>query len=530
MSSAKYDMLLNPVYQVDFSTSTKGKRFALTKRTARFSFGFSNADAFAQGLKGIHCRGEEHEVTLVWSLTSGKRLVTADGVEVHYSKGKRTELRFECSWTMKGDHVMKLVAHATPAFLSNKPNFRQFELFLDGMSFFSMPKIFELGVVSGKEILNRATRTRTATTVAPISDERGRITRDLHAQNRDYASNPYRAPSVMDVQPPPQARQEAPRIQAAPPRVVSQPVPVQDLLASPAPAVLPEQHSSFNYAPVRDEFAPVKPPPPTYNDVANQILHAYGPAPSAPVPSHAPALLALPYEPHTYHVPALPQQSTFASQPHSYAPQPNNYAPQPNNYAQQPISYAQQPNAFASQPISYAPQPNNFASQSSTNYASSTGSLASGSTTPTGGFFQSSINEHNQPEHATLEDSPTSVRLLSDVEKAMNCLVNLDDLNEPVVSPLKLTMQQEKEEKKRNEGKSRPLPPVASWNVGSQAPLSAIKASSQRVGPSRDVMRVNAMNQAGAQGNMLVVYGATPNQAPPLQPVYHPYGRASLAH
>ena len=148
-------MRLNPVYQVDYSTSTKGKRFSLTKRNVRFNYGFSNAEAIAQGLQGIHCRGEEHEIILVWSLTSGKRLVTADGVEVHFSRGKRTEMRFECSWTTKGNHVMKLVAHATRLGQGDNPSFRQFDLFLDGLSFFSMPKIFELGVVASKEILKR---------------------------------------------------------------------------------------------------------------------------------------------------------------------------------------------------------------------------------------------------------------------------------------------------------------------------------------------------------------------------------------
>ena len=51
-------------------------------------FGFTNQDALAAGETGTACRGEEHDITLIWSLTSGKRLVLADGQEVHYSNSR----------------------------------------------------------------------------------------------------------------------------------------------------------------------------------------------------------------------------------------------------------------------------------------------------------------------------------------------------------------------------------------------------------------------------------------------------------
>lgn len=482
MSSAKYDMRLNPVYQVDYSASTKGKRFSLTKRKVRFSYGFSNADALAQGLKGIHCRGEEHEVNLIWSLTSGKRVVTADGVEVHFSRGKRTEMRFECSWTTAGNHVMKLVAHATRFGRADDPSFHQFDLFLDGLSYFSMPKIFELGVVSSKDLLSRGAKARMAF-AAPVSSDRGYLSEsDTH---RARSGKQYQLGDRMDYslnaeefQRPRQLRTEPQRAQSVPLGSVSQTVAVQDLLApTHQPALMAPPLLS---APVVDPFAPVPPSPATYNDVANQILNAYGPAPKAP------ALLALAYEPHTYHAPVAPQQQVLASQPNSIVPQQSMYF-------------------------------------------DSSGSVTSGTNSPTCTFFQSSNNGLFLVEQGTQHDSPTSVRQLSELDKAMGNLVNLDDIDEPAFSPLKLTMQREKESKKMNDGKSRPLPPAASWNVGSQAPLSAIKASTQRAAPTREVMRAN-VNQVGAQGSMLVVYGATPNQAPPLQPVYHPYGRASFAN
>jgi hypothetical protein len=85
----------------------------------------------------------EHDVTIVWSITSGKRLVLADGQEVHYSSSRNSV--FDFSWTMRGNHVLKVVAHASPP-LSAQPGFRQYDFFVDGQSFFTFPKVFRLGL------------------------------------------------------------------------------------------------------------------------------------------------------------------------------------------------------------------------------------------------------------------------------------------------------------------------------------------------------------------------------------------------
>lgn len=106
-------------------------------------FGFANPEALANGETGTACRGEEHDVTIVWSITSGKRLVLADGQEVHYSNN-RTNV-FDFSWTMKGNHVLKIVAHASPPIQAN-PGFRQYDFFVDGQSFFTFSKVFRLGL------------------------------------------------------------------------------------------------------------------------------------------------------------------------------------------------------------------------------------------------------------------------------------------------------------------------------------------------------------------------------------------------
>jgi hypothetical protein len=106
-------------------------------------FGFANPEAVANGETGTACRGEEHDVTLVWSITSGKRLVLCDGQEVHYSSSRNAI--FDHSWTMRGNHVLKIVAHASPP-LAVTPGFRQYDFFIDGQSYFSFPKVFRLGL------------------------------------------------------------------------------------------------------------------------------------------------------------------------------------------------------------------------------------------------------------------------------------------------------------------------------------------------------------------------------------------------
>jgi hypothetical protein len=106
-------------------------------------FGFPNQEALQQGLTGTDCRGEEHEVVIVWSVTSGKRQVMMDGKEVHYSTNRTGIL--DHTWSTRGNHVMKVLCHAAPPMSAN-PNFRQYDLFIDGQTFFTMPKVYELGL------------------------------------------------------------------------------------------------------------------------------------------------------------------------------------------------------------------------------------------------------------------------------------------------------------------------------------------------------------------------------------------------
>lgn len=108
---------------------------------------------------------------MVWSVTSGKRLILADGQEVHYSNSRSAVIDF--SWTMRGNHVLKVVAHAT-APMSAEPGFRQYDFFVDGRSFFSFPKVYRLGLSGGRTVSpdGRAFRSGAGRGVAESSGRR----------------------------------------------------------------------------------------------------------------------------------------------------------------------------------------------------------------------------------------------------------------------------------------------------------------------------------------------------------------------
>eukprot|EP00547_Thalassionema_nitzschioides_P008996 CAMPEP_0194229606 /NCGR_PEP_ID=MMETSP0156-20130528/43980_1 /TAXON_ID=33649 /ORGANISM="Thalassionema nitzschioides, Strain L26-B" /LENGTH=272 /DNA_ID=CAMNT_0038962163 /DNA_START=167 /DNA_END=985 /DNA_ORIENTATION=+ len=130
----------SPVYVIDFSSQAAGKRVATSKRRVRWRWGYTNQDALKHGQTGNNCRGEEHDITLVWSVTSGKRQILMDGQEVHFI-ASRTNI-VDYSWSTKGNHVIQVLAHASPPMSSGQiqPNFRQYDLFIDGQSFFTTTK------------------------------------------------------------------------------------------------------------------------------------------------------------------------------------------------------------------------------------------------------------------------------------------------------------------------------------------------------------------------------------------------------
>ena len=117
--------------------------FPLCHLTMIRRFGFPNQEALAAGKAGIDCRGEEHDVTLVWSITSGKRMLMSNGQQIYIGINKSKI--FEYTWQNKNGSHLRIIAHSIQQ-MSNVSGFRQYDLFIDGKSFFAMPKIYEIGL------------------------------------------------------------------------------------------------------------------------------------------------------------------------------------------------------------------------------------------------------------------------------------------------------------------------------------------------------------------------------------------------
>lgn len=138
-------MSLCTPYQVDYSHVVAGKHFQSTKRRVRFVFGFASEAALRGGLKGSECRGDEHEVVLVWSCTSGKQLVLLDGEEILRNVQRNIlgrNLKFEHAFSL-GKHVLILTGEVS--LLPFMDPGQKFDLKLNGISFFRLEKIYELG-------------------------------------------------------------------------------------------------------------------------------------------------------------------------------------------------------------------------------------------------------------------------------------------------------------------------------------------------------------------------------------------------
>lgn len=139
----------SPVYLIEFSCVNTGKRVASSKKRIVWKFGFTNQEALAQNKTGQDCRGEEHEVVLIWSVASGKRVVLFNNQEVHYSNNRHAE--FHCSWAIRphnrnggangASYNIQIVALLHPSHISHK----QYNLLINNQSVFDLPKISELG-------------------------------------------------------------------------------------------------------------------------------------------------------------------------------------------------------------------------------------------------------------------------------------------------------------------------------------------------------------------------------------------------
>jgi len=114
----------------------------------------------------------------------------------------------------------------------------------------------------------------------------------------------------------------------------------------------------------------------------------------------------------------------------------------------------------------------------------------------------------------TAEEEPQS-----EYDAALKNLVNIDRIDEPVdkVMTLEMKKQLEEEERQKNKGRSKPLPPAAHGMVGSQASLQQIQVvKPQKAPPKEEVMKPppQLFHPNAAMAGALVVHGQGP---PPLQ-------------
>ena len=155
----------------------KGRKGTNTKRKLIWKFGFANAPTVFSHLhdgkgnliedhnkqvaypdnpmKGVECRGREHEIVLTWSLLTGKAHIYVDNKEIYRSKFcDRDEIfnPFSASFSkgfdlpnskFNGRHRIDIRCYArTPLGAKNMVvdsaggKFRQYDLTVDGLSYF----------------------------------------------------------------------------------------------------------------------------------------------------------------------------------------------------------------------------------------------------------------------------------------------------------------------------------------------------------------------------------------------------------
>jgi len=342
------------VYQIDFTAVASGKRIANTKRRVRWRFGLTNLEALENGQTGTACRGEEHDITLVWSIASGKRLVLADGQEVHYSNSRSSN--FEFSWTMRGNHVLKIIAFASPPISTGQTGFRQYDFFVDGQSFFIFPKVYRLGL-SGTEAraaevnskpLAVADRVRSYSrydnpvsiiasieTPTDANEEQAYLEEAIKNSLQDVPeSTPAVQENVFTQNNPPtnmqQPVQQPTQVVQRPTQVIQQPTQIVQQPTQPTPQVTQDLLLDFLSVPEPSATTPV--PPPNTESVWSSRTSSTGIVPTVPPAATVPTV---PFAP-----PVSASPGTSYMQPTSTSQYPPTYS---NTYEQPPPSQSYPP-------------------------------------------------------------------------------------------------------------------------------------------------------------------------------------------
>jgi len=159
-------------YRIGFSRSHTGRYLPSSKRRISWSFGLANLEAIKYGCEGHDCRGTENEVVVVWSIRSGKTRLWWNNSDVTHlvpcerghtsgascdadldlSSGTNTTtspiMFVEFSWRCGTGQMIRIRCHSNPP----PDGSRQYELFIDGQPFSSLPTISDLG---SQEYVNR---------------------------------------------------------------------------------------------------------------------------------------------------------------------------------------------------------------------------------------------------------------------------------------------------------------------------------------------------------------------------------------
>jgi hypothetical protein len=130
-------------------------------------FGFTNLLAAQEGKRGVDCKGEEHEVVLVWSVNSGKRRVFWNKTNItHLFRDERNTEHVDIEWKSRSGETFQISAYK--AGIGVAP---QYDLLIDRVSIFSLSHLSDLDPV---ENTMRVHPTTSATIVRSesFSDER----------------------------------------------------------------------------------------------------------------------------------------------------------------------------------------------------------------------------------------------------------------------------------------------------------------------------------------------------------------------
>jgi len=122
-------------YRLHFSCENIGRYIGSTKRRIRWCFGFTDLH------RGIECRGEEHEVELVWSIHSEKVKIICNkrNISDSFSETGASGM-VDVSWDTPCGHNFRILAHESPV----SPCIPQYNFFVDGFSIFYLQHVSQL--------------------------------------------------------------------------------------------------------------------------------------------------------------------------------------------------------------------------------------------------------------------------------------------------------------------------------------------------------------------------------------------------